>query len=128
MPEEIVEKFDKVAGRRSFLVKLSAAAAALVMSLFNIRGAQAQTLFPVACCTLCKDPRTCTYGGCVCQWFWQCFMGDGTVCQIFTCWECYGEDVTGACEGGCAGIKCSRATYTTIRCKDELPEKPPKKE
>jgi hypothetical protein len=134
MSEKFVEKLGEVVGRRSIIRTLSAASAAFALGLFDFRKAEASgpapcfdpTVFQVACCCLCKDPRSCNCDGTVCSWTWTCnakeWIGrtrlpdpsdpSGWTCRRYTCRECYSA---GACHGGCdANIKCSRATYTTV--------------
>lgn len=124
MSEKFVERLSEAVGRRGFVRTLSAAAAAIVLGLFKTEGAGASPfpcgtpgLFPVACCCLCRDPRTCAYSGCSCEWSWTCETGiggaGGDFCRRYTCRECY--TVT-PCGDSCSNIKCSRATYTTIPC------------
>lgn len=125
MPEKIVEKLGEAASRRSFLGKLSAAAAALVMSLLNVRTVHA--LVPVGCCQLCVDPRTCTYGPCVCEWSWTCVNEEPNLsCRRYTCRECYSA-LPAPCNAGCLAVTCSRATYMTVPCERPRIEPPKKK-
>lgn len=107
---EIIEKLTEAVGRRRFLGKVASAAAAVVLTVVGIDSARASGgLIEVECCSLCKDPTTCTYGNCACQWKWPCGSGGGAGC--FLCWECYfqtGPHCTS--DDGCEFAKCSRVT------------------
>ena len=98
MSEKLTEKLFEVAGRRRFLRTLSGASAALALGVFSIRTANASIPCPpglvkVGCCCLYKDPSTCTYGDCGCQWSWGCNETGPTGQRCggarWTCKECY---------------------------------------
>jgi hypothetical protein len=123
MPKNIMDKFSEAVSRRSFIGTLSAAAAALVLSIFDKVQASGPTCpehtFKVGCCCLCLDPRTCLYGSCACQWSWTC--PDVSICRNYTCRECYSAigpwcpPPLGSNGDGCgSAIKCSKANYTRM--------------
>lgn len=147
MSEKLVDRITASIGRRGFLGTLSAASAALVVGFFRIQGAKAGVgvnpdcgpgLFPVGCCCLLLDPRTCTYGDCACEWVWTCITStfgpetetsdpsngrqpehedritpkipiDPLSCRRYSCKECYSLS-------SCIAAKCSKATFTTVIC------------
>jgi hypothetical protein len=72
MSEKFVERVSEAVGRRGFLVRLSAAAAALALGLFQTAQAGIEPicptgLMPVGCCCLCRDPRSCSFSDCACE-------------------------------------------------------------
>lgn len=80
MSEKLADRIAAAAGRRGFLATLSAASAAFVLGVFKTPSVQAGVqglpqcgpgTFPVGACCLAKDPRSCTYGGCACEWVWK---------------------------------------------------------
>jgi hypothetical protein len=121
MSEKFVEKLTEAVSRRGILKTMSAAAAALVLGLFDVAhagGCPAGTV-AVGCCCLCKLPSTCTYGNCACQWIWTCDtqIGEIPLCRRYTCKECFTNPTP--CDddpASCPNAKCSRATYQTIPC------------
>lgn len=111
MTDKIADRIAGSIGRRGFIARLSAAASALVLSLFGYTRA-GSSLVTVACCTLCKDPNTCTYN-CACEWAWTCrweitIFPNQKRCRIYRCAECY-ADVSSGCSGSCFGAVCSKA-------------------
>lgn len=87
MSETLVDKLTEALGRRRFLGKVASATAAVVLAVVGINTASASDgQVQIECCFLCKNPATCSYTGCVCQWSWPCSSG-GTSC--FHCKECY---------------------------------------
>ncbi len=155
MSEKLIDRITATVGRRGFLGTFSAATAAFVVGFFRIQGAKAGVginpdcvagLFPVGCCCLALDPRSCTYGGCACEWVWKCITStfgpetptndpsaghqpehedrvkpflpiEPTACRRYSCWECYSGPGTSGESCTCTGgITCSKATFTTIVC------------
>ena len=136
MAEKLIEKLGETAGRRGFMKTLSAASAALALSMFKVQTSKASVvcapgLFTVGCCCLFKDPRGCTYSDCACEWSWACMDSAAAIaphpasgihgrwvfpekCKRYSCKECYRNPDTGS---GCVGdVKCSKATYSTVPC------------
>jgi hypothetical protein len=126
MDHKIVEFIEQSLRRRAFLGKLCAATTALMTGvLFGPETAEANPIFADKCCRLCKDPATCSYSGCTCEWSWQC-------CQ--TChperWRCDECIVTliGSCappcqtntacgkKAICPGVKCSKRELVSNTC------------
>jgi hypothetical protein len=114
MPENIMDKLTEAVSRRSFLGTMSAAAAALVLSICGIT--RAGGVVAVACCQLCVNPNTCSFSSCSCIWSWLCANADGTCSR---CRECYATQPP-PCGPGCTGVKCSRAV--TVSCTGPTPE------
>jgi hypothetical protein len=122
MPEKFVERVAEAAGRRGFLKTMSAASAAFALGLFRIQGAKASGgpcsagTIKVACCCLYKDPTTCTYGDCGCQWAWPCTEPGPDPRQrcgssTYSCKECYVNPKPP--DSDCVGdVKCSEAKLT----------------
>jgi hypothetical protein len=124
MPDNIMDRFTDAVSRRSFLGTLSAAAAALVLSLFG--KARAEGLVQVRCCRLCLNPNSCSFSSCSCVWGWTCPNPDGTCSR---CRECYTARPT-CLDNGCLGIKCSQVlsfscTGPTSEGGKEDPNPPP---
>jgi len=80
MSEKLADRIASAVGRRGFLATLSAASGAFVLGVFNTPSVKAGVqglpdcgpgTFPVGACCLAKDPRSCTYGGCACEWVWK---------------------------------------------------------
>lgn len=151
MSEKLIDRITASISRRGFLGTLSAASAAFIVGLFKIQGASASGipcqpgLFTVGCCCLFKDPRTCSYSDCGCEWVWTCIEGGGFAPITESGGNGQGHG-RGQGAGGpapllpvdpvpcrryscrecyidpnpnqsCTGaVKCSKATFTTIWC------------
>lgn len=155
MSEKLADRIAAAVGRRGFLATLSAASAAFVLGVFKPPSVKAGVqglpdcgpgTFAVGACCLAKDPRTCTYGGCACEWVWKRVTNEWgpetetkdpsaghqperevrinpsipiepSTCRRYSCWECYNGGGTSGETCSCTGsITCSKATYTTVVC------------
>lgn len=108
MAKELLERLYGRVDRRTAIGRLLLGSAAFAAGLFGIApGAYACA----ACCSLCKDPTTCTYGPCGCQWSWACCDGvqPGTGWR-WSCKECYPADPPCDC-CSCSAVSCSAATH-----------------
>jgi hypothetical protein len=115
MVRNLLEHLAEVTSRRGFLNSAISAAGAVALVLVGVKpGYATGTTYPVACCHLAKDPATCTYGNCSCEWHWPCSLnnGDGT-CSHYLCYECYSASVCpgSATSNSKTGAICSKAVY-----------------
>ena len=117
MAERLFERLAEAASRRSFLRTMSTASAAFALGLMGIQGSEASGkpctdgLFKLHCCCLAKNPSTCAYEFCGCEWSWPCIevgpTGQRCGGSRYSCKECYVEDHP---QGSCTGpFKCSKA-------------------
>lgn len=115
MTEKLVGFFDKLLGRRSFLVKMAEGAAALFASMVGFSISASATV-PVACCNLlCSSnsgcPSPCTTclpepdgtkcGSGIYQWCWSCCNPSDN--QTYYCIENFLRSV--GCPTGCSYAK-----------------------
>ena len=142
MSEKLADRIAAAVGRRGFMATLSAASAALVFGVFKPLSVKAGVqglpdcgpgTFPVGACCLAMDPRTCTYGGCACEWVWKRVTnqwGPATetntnpgaehqperdvrikpnmpiepgACRRYSCWECYTAGTVSGENCNCSG-------------------------
>jgi hypothetical protein len=118
--ETLVEKVTELVSRRHILTRLPAAAAAFVLGVFSLSGVTHAAcpggLFALLCCCLCKNPGTCTYSNCACEWFWPCDHRIGQNCYEVECWECFTNPTP--CSGSptaCPNAKCSKTLIISVR-------------
>jgi len=101
MLDKIVDKVAEAGARRSFLGRLAAAAAAVLLGPAQA----ARGVEKVGCCELCSASRNCNYS---CKWCWCCWNQSEGHC--YQCTEYYGEPCNGNCFGAsCSGVVCSAA-------------------
>jgi hypothetical protein len=124
----MIEKLIEGIGRRSFLSKLSAAAAALVCSVIGIKpnSVQAGGLVDYLCCHLCFEPSIdCNSSVGVCAWCWYCgpYQVNPTTCSKYKCTEHYSA---APCDtDGCINGLCSAVIYAgPVSCNGEVSERP----
>jgi hypothetical protein len=115
MLRSLFEHVGEATSRRGFLNSAASAAGAIALALLGVRPAYANgTTFPVACCHLAKNPATCSYSGCSCEWSWPCAVNNGDhTFDHYACKECYSSSV---CPGAATnddktGAKCSKAAF-----------------
>jgi hypothetical protein len=119
----MIEKLIEGAGRRSFLLRMSTAATALVCSVLGIKLSTVQAgggCIPTFCCCLCNESSgTCTGG--VCSWCWYCvWHAEENVCYKYQCVERY--TVTDCQKEDCPHTFCSRAVPKgSVACNWEIP-------
>jgi hypothetical protein len=110
MTREIVHRLGDLMNRRAFLRRVAAAAAGAVGLLQGWSGfGVADTLYPCACCWLCRPCNYFPCSGCACTWTWHCPDQSGT---IWRCHECHGTNTY--CGSGCLNVICSRAERTGL--------------
>jgi hypothetical protein len=110
MTSEIVHRLGDLMNRRAFLRRVAAAAAGAVGLLQGWSGfGVADTLYPCACCWLCKPCNYFPCSGCTCSWTWHCLDQSGVV---WRCQECHGTNAY--CDSRCVDVICSRARRTGL--------------
>ena len=85
MPDRLFDYLVEVASRRTILKRAVQAAGAVGLSLLGVR--EAEALFSAACCSLYRDPSSCTYANCACEWCWTCCVSSSGC--IYACDECF---------------------------------------
>lgn len=113
MPRNFVERVGNAIERRAFLRRMVAAAAALAAGVLGIPRANAS--ITVLCCRLCKDPFSCTYANCGCEWAWCCCHHGNKLYNCYECWNIgtpqqYCQDKV--CEENF--IKCSKVGFIGV--------------
>ena len=97
-------------GRRGFVSKLAMGAMGLAGALAGLPAKTAQAsggLVQFGCCTLCRNPTSCSGR---CCWQWGCCSGRGFLALI--CKECYSSRTCGpTCPSSCSAV-----INTHIRC------------
>jgi hypothetical protein len=118
--EKLVEKLTEVVSRRSMLKRLSAVTATFLLGVFSfskvVEAACPTGLYQLLCCCLCKNPGTCTYENCACEWDWECPWRIGQNCYDILCRECFIEPTP--CNGSqsaCSNAKCSLTQVLSVR-------------
>jgi hypothetical protein len=115
MLQAISERLANSLDRRSFLSRAAYATGAMALTLLGVTPAYAT--FDILGCNLCKNPATCSYDSCACEWSWPgTAVPDDTGCRDFyICFECYTSSGCPAA-GGCNGVKCSKLEYDHTSC------------
>jgi hypothetical protein len=103
MSKTVIRVVEDLTGRRAFLKKASMVGGALLAGIF---GATHKAEACSVCCTLIKNPSTCTWGPCGCVWAWMCpYQPD---CIWYWCEECFPPPQL-ICDGSSfANVTCSR--------------------
>ncbi len=116
--------------RRTVLKKLVQGAGAVGLGILGIQ--EAKALVAYLCCNLCKNPGSCTYGNCTCEWCWTCSHTDGCTYSCDECYSASGAWCNNRTQAGCstagsgdlcpAANTCSRARQ--IYCPPPPPPPP----
>ena len=123
MSSRLLTAIENAISRRSFLRTTMEATTALIGGVLLGPRAYSSGTITFECCTLCRDPATCTFGDCLCTWGWLCcHQPGGENCvlnkHLWRCQECIATLVApcaipcspnGACgtKAQCTGVKCS---------------------
>lgn len=119
----MIEKFIEKVGRRDFLSRMSAGAAALVCSILGI-SSQASGIVLFLCCGLCAEPAFPCQGG-VCSWCWYCgpLQIEKHFCYKYKCIERY--SVAGCNGQSCDNLVCSGVSLAgKVPCDSIVPDLP----
>lgn len=124
MSRKVFEIIEDTMNRRVLLQRMAAALSALLVGVLGAPKLAYATTFQENCCQLCKNPASCSYSGCTCEWSWMCCFPPNPCVQDwrkFKCHECIQTPIN-PCKlpcwndadcgnyAQCPGVKCSKST------------------